>query len=76
MIYSPQRRQPGELFSQPVSADRPLRCVSPLTDANDSQAAAWRDETTKHYRLTNWRMLDIDMAPPVPRPESSTMDVL
>ena len=37
MIYSPHRRQPRERCSQPVSPDRPLRCVSPLTDPADNQ---------------------------------------
>jgi 4-amino-4-deoxy-L-arabinose transferase-like glycosyltransferase len=64
MIYSPQRRHPRESCSQPVTADRPLRCVSPLTDPTDTQAASWRDEMKKRYRLTDWRMLAIDMAAP------------
>ena len=64
MIYSPHRQHPGEHCSQPVSTARPLRCVSPLTDPADSQAAAWRDEMKKRYRLTDRRILVIDMAAP------------
>ena len=32
MIYSPHRRHPQEQGLQPISASRPLRCVSPLAD--------------------------------------------
>ena len=75
MIYSPQRRQPRDRSSPRVSAGRPLRCISPLTDLADSHAATWLNVMKKHYRLTDCRKLAIDMTTPGARPRTELYSV-
>ncbi len=74
-IYSPARR-PGETPRwQAVTADRPLRCVLPLTDPGEARVAAWLGTMKTGYRLQKSRRLLENMAEPgaPPRIESYTI---
>jgi hypothetical protein len=74
-IYSPARRLGVTPRWQDVSADRPLRCVLPLTDPGDARVAAWLDSMKTGYHLTGSRRLLENMAEPgaPPRIESYTI---
>jgi hypothetical protein len=74
-IYSPARRPGAVPPWHSVSADRPLRCVLPLTDPGEARVAAWLGAMKTGYHLTKSRRLLENMAEPgaPPRIESYTI---
>lgn len=68
MIYSPQRQNPRDQNPQTISESRPLRCIAPLMDRNNSEVAAWRRAMENEYRLTDERNLTVNMAESVSQP--------
>ncbi len=70
MIYSPERQNGRKPQWRNVSTDRPLRCVLSFSDPAEPQVAHWLEAMEQGYRLTDRRVLEVDMAAPHAKPRS------